>query len=176
MLSPGEYPLRAAVRILKCSDHIHRSRDQHTVPKLVRPPLAAGLHFICCAAPHYHSASGMATHGLCSRFRHGCDPFRVAKGRWESPRPFVFPPIRPRCCMAAGQNQWYHFWIGAPPMLVYFSGDWGCSLGANRGFDPWPYVIPPWQAEPVAQPSPMEFGEYGDGVRAPEFQKAPCSL
>ena len=31
----------------------------------------------------------------------------------------------------AGQNQWYHFGVGAPPILVYyFSGDCiGCSLG-----------------------------------------------
>ena len=28
--------------------------------------------------------------------------------------------------MAVGQNQWYHFGAGAPPILVYFSGD---SLG-----------------------------------------------
>ena len=25
--------------------------------------------------------------------------------------------------MAVGQNQWYHFGVGAPPILVYFSGD-----------------------------------------------------
>ena len=30
------------------------------------------------------------------------------------------------CHMAVGQNQWYrfHFQAGAPPSLVYFSGDW----------------------------------------------------
>ena len=33
--------------------------------------------------------------------------------------------------MALGQNQWYHFGVGAPPILVYFSGDWD---------DPWPYL------------------------------------
>ena len=26
--------------------------------------------------------------------------------------------------MAVGQNQWHHFGVGAPPILVYFSGDW----------------------------------------------------
>ena len=26
--------------------------------------------------------------------------------------------------MAVGQNQWYHFGVGAPPILVYFSWDW----------------------------------------------------
>ena len=29
--------------------------------------------------------------------------------------------------MAVGQNQWYHFGIGAPPFLVYFSWDWDVS-------------------------------------------------
>ena len=26
--------------------------------------------------------------------------------------------------VAVGQNQWYHFGVGAPPILVYFSGHW----------------------------------------------------
>ena len=26
--------------------------------------------------------------------------------------------------MAVGQNQWYHSGVGAPPILVHFSGDW----------------------------------------------------
>ena len=26
--------------------------------------------------------------------------------------------------MAGGQNPWYHFGVGAPPILVNFSGDW----------------------------------------------------
>ena len=26
--------------------------------------------------------------------------------------------------MVVGQNQWLHFGVGAPPILVYFSGDW----------------------------------------------------
>ena len=26
--------------------------------------------------------------------------------------------------VAVGQNQWYHVGVGAPPILVYFSGDW----------------------------------------------------
>ena len=28
-----------------------------------------------------------------------------------------------------GQNQWYHFGVGAPPILVYFSGDWDVHRG-----------------------------------------------
>ena len=27
--------------------------------------------------------------------------------------------------LAVGQNQWYHFGVGAPPILVYFSGSLG---------------------------------------------------
>ena len=27
------------------------------------------------------------------------------------------------------QHQWYHFGIGAPPILVYFSGDWYVNWG-----------------------------------------------
>ena len=32
---------------------------------------------------------------------------------------------QPVAHMAMVQNQWYHFGIGAPPILVYFGGDWG---------------------------------------------------
>ena len=32
------------------------------------------------------------------------------------------------CQVAVDQNQWYHFGVGAPPILVYVSRDW----------DPWP--------------------------------------
>ena len=31
--------------------------------------------------------------------------------------------------LAVGQNQWYHFGKGAPPILVYFSGDWDVHWG-----------------------------------------------
>ena len=31
--------------------------------------------------------------------------------------------------MAVGQKQWYHFGVGAPPILVYFSGDWDVHWG-----------------------------------------------
>ena len=40
--------------------------------------------------------------------------------------------------MAVGQNQWYHFGIGAPPILIYFNGDWDVHWGYDLGFDPWP--------------------------------------
>ena len=40
--------------------------------------------------------------------------------------------------MAVGQNQWYHFGVGAPPILVYFSWDWDVHWGYDLDFDPWP--------------------------------------
>ena len=40
--------------------------------------------------------------------------------------------------MAVGQHQWYHLGVGAPPIFVYFSGDWD-----DRDFDPWPNVNVP---------------------------------
>ena len=42
--------------------------------------------------------------------------------------------------MAVGQNQWYHFGAGAPPILVHFSGDWDVRWGYDLAFDPWPRV------------------------------------
>ena len=41
--------------------------------------------------------------------------------------------------MAVGQNQWYNFGVGAPPILVHFSGDWDVHWGYNLAFDPWPH-------------------------------------
>ena len=31
--------------------------------------------------------------------------------------------------MEVGQNQWYHVWVGAPPILVYFGWDWDVHWG-----------------------------------------------
>ena len=43
--------------------------------------------------------------------------------------------------MRMSQNQWYHFGASAPPILEPISVvGLGCSLGANRDFDPWPRV------------------------------------
>ena len=39
--------------------------------------------------------------------------------------------------VAVGQHQWYHLGVGAPPILVYFSGDWDVHWGV-RDLDPWP--------------------------------------
>ena len=41
---------------------------------------------------------------------------------------FIFPSTA-IIKMAVGQNQWYHFGVGAPPILVYFSGDWDVHWG-----------------------------------------------
>ena len=49
-------------------------------------------------------------------------PTRTAAWRKDGWLQFSVPVS---CNMAVGQNQWYDFGIGAPPMLVYFSGDWG---------------------------------------------------
>ena len=38
--------------------------------------------------------------------------------------------------LAVGQKQWYHFGVGAPPILVYFSGDWDVHWGVRFGFSP----------------------------------------
>ena len=40
--------------------------------------------------------------------------------------------------MAVGQNQWYHFGVGAPPILAYFSGDWDVHWGHGHIFGPSP--------------------------------------
>ena len=47
--------------------------------------------------------------------------------------------------MAVGQNQWYLFGVGAPPILVYFNGDrdvhWGYGI-LTHGHIPsfWTYI------------------------------------
>ena len=33
--------------------------------------------------------------------------------------------------MGVGRNQWYHFGVGASPILVYFSGDWDVHWGTG---------------------------------------------
>ena len=36
-----------------------------------------------------------------------------------------------------GSKPMVPFWVGAPPILVYFSGDWDVHW-YDLGFDPWP--------------------------------------
>ena len=59
--------------------------------------------------------------------------------------------------MAVGQNQWYHFGVGAAPILVYFSGDWDghCEYGIlTHG------QMSNLKMMEVLQPTIMEFGEF----------------
>ena len=34
-----------------------------------------------------------------------------------------------------------HFGVGAPPILVFFSGDWDVHWGYDLAFDPWPHMV-----------------------------------
>ena len=67
----------------------------------------------------------------------------------ESP-PFAVESPGNKEHVAVGQNQLYHFGVGAPSMLVYFSGDWDVHWGV-RAFDPWPCpaVIDSLRNQPV---------------------------
>ena len=51
---------------------------------------------------------------------------RAADGRGLAPERAKGAP---HCHVAVGQKQWYHFGVGAPPILVYFSGDWDVHWG-----------------------------------------------
>ena len=67
---------------------------------------------VCCAAAVFADSPG--------RF---CSPAS------SLPRAAPSPPPELSFHMAVGQNQWYHFGVGAPPMLVYFSRDWDVHWG-----------------------------------------------
>ena len=41
--------------------------------------------------------------------------------------------------MAVGQHQWYHFGVGAPPILEPILVGIGMFTGGDRAFDPWPH-------------------------------------
>ena len=53
-----------------------------------------------------------------------------ARRRWR----ILFLKDVGRTNLAVGQHQWYHFGVGAPPILVYFSGDWDVHGGVRFGF------------------------------------------
>ena len=42
--------------------------------------------------------------------------------------------------------------VGAPPILVYFSGDWDIHRGYDLGFDLWPYAESPPRPLPLLPP------------------------
>ena len=47
----------------------------------------------------------------------------------ESPRARAVEERGPMADGCGCQNQWYHFGVGAPPILVYFGGDWDVHWG-----------------------------------------------
>ena len=60
-------------------------------------------------------------------------PVAAKENMMEYPCPIFFAlgflSLEGHSHMAVGQNQWYHFGVGAPPILVYFSGDWDVRWG-----------------------------------------------
>ena len=87
--------------------------------------------------------------------------------------------------MAMGQNQWYHFGVGAPLILVYLSGDSDAHWGYDLEFDPWPHDTlqsaiaklsrstfrRPF-CEPCSQPFPAPFSQQSQP--ASPFCRATC--
>ena len=62
--------------------------------------------------------------------------------------------------MAVGQNQWYHFGVGAPPLVVYFSGDWDVHWGVTGILNsPWPYRGE--SSVPIGWPGPSPWPAWG---------------
>ena len=77
--------------------------------------------------------------------------------------------------LAVGQNQWYHFGVGAPPVLVYFSGDWDVHRGYDLDFGQWLFSFTlfshfiPGRIKTPAQATPSAAGR-----RASMRPKAGC--
>ena len=59
--------------------------------------------------------------------------------------------------MAVGQNQWYHVGVGAPPILVYFSGDW--DVHWEYGVLTHGHVAQPWSLSQLLEKLPRVFPE-----------------
>ena len=76
---------------------------------------------------------------------------------WENRCFFVadmkgkFIPKRRSTHAAVGHNQWYQFGVGAPPMLVFFGGDWDVHWGNDLAFDPWPCESTEHSTESIRQ-------------------------
>ena len=56
----------------------------------------------------------------------GLDPFSAVCASWDSSETAV---LRQGAHVAVVPNRWYHFGLGAPPLLIYFSGDWDVHWG-----------------------------------------------
>ena len=67
------------------------------------------------------SVLNVVTYGCGSKFKRGCGIGFCLHPRGPKSWCHFFFEAQPY--MAMVQNQWYHFGIGAPPMLVSFSGD-----------------------------------------------------
>ena len=65
--------------------------------------------------------------------------------------------------MAVGQNQCYLFGRGAPPILVYFSGDWDVHWGYDLDLDHWTYCkapdVSPYESLGYVKGTAFWFGE-----------------
>ena len=55
--------------------------------------------------------------------------------------------------MAVGQNHWYHFGVGAPLILLYFTGDWDVQWGC--GFLTHGHMSEPTKESTLMLPSPV---------------------
>ena len=60
--------------------------------------------------------------------------------------------------MAMVQNQWYHFGIGAPPILIYLSGDWDVHRGSLWVLTHGNHMFPRAFLRPGAAPLPGKLG------------------
>ena len=71
-------------------------------------------------------------------------------GLVNSRTPMVAPgprkvPNQHKCSKHNGRNIWLwvktNVGVDAPPILVYFSGDWDVHRGYDMDFDPWPFHL-----------------------------------
>ena len=106
------------------------------------PPTATGLP----------RPGGTARRVLCGAAHEAeSEPWLTAKGRERTAR--AGAGRRSGCCrhLDAGQNQWYHFGVGAPPILVYFGDHWDVHWGygllthSQFFFDPTLVVQRKWE-------------------------------
>ena len=71
-----------------------------------------------------------------------------------------------------GQNRWYPSGVGAPPILVDFSGDWHVHRKV-RDFDPWPLNEAKWKPEVARETTTRKFQQpFGQAVGSQLVQGA----
>ena len=63
------------------------------------------------------------------------DPRRIVQSPRKGPEGVLSPSSQSGMFLcvelAVGQHQWYYFGVGAPPILVYFNGDWDVHWGCG---------------------------------------------